>query len=535
MKPTGLIFTVLCLATPLLAQAPNACEQLAKTKIADTTISSAITVSAGELKLPPNPFMTIDPATLPAFCRVQGSIHPTSDSDIGFEVWMPASNWNGKYVQIGNGGLAGQIDVISLAERVKKGYAAAATDDGHKGQGTDGSWALGHPEKIIDFAYRAVHETNRVAKEAMGQFYGHAVKYSYFNGCSEGGREALMEAQRYPKDFNGILVGAPGHAWTNLLTAFAWNAQALNSPESFISEAKRKTIENAALAACASPKGAGDKFIQDPQSCHFDPAVLLCKGGDSDDCLTKPQLEAFQKVYGGPKNPRTGARIAPGYEPGAEAEPGIPGLSFASYVFGGGPGLSLNAMFANAFFANFVFDDAKWSFTKLNFDTDLPVIEKKVGFLNATNPDLSAFKAAGGKMLHYHGWSDGSPEPLSSVEYYESVEKTMGGAARTGDFYRLYMVPGMMHCGTGPGPNMFGNRVDFAPKDDAQHNIALALEQWVEHGNPPDAIIATKYVDDAPAKGVSMTRPLCAYPRVAQWNGKGDSHDAANWQCAAKK
>ena len=529
-----LLLSILCVSAPLLAQAPNACEQLAKAKITDTTIASAVTVGAGELKLPPNPFSTVDAASVPALCRVQGAIHPTKDSDIGFEVWMPVANWNGKYVQLGNGGLAGQIDIISLAEKVKQGYAAAATDDGHKGQGTDGTWALGHPEKIVDFAYRAVHETNRVAKETIAGFYGHSAKYSYFNGCSEGGREALMEAQRYPRDFNGILAGAPGHAWTGLLTDFAWNAQALNSPETYISEAKRKTVEKAALAACASPKGVDDKFIQDPQRCRFDASVLLCKAAESDDCLTKPQLEALQKIYGGPKNPRTGARIAPGYEPGAEGEPGIPGLSFASYVYGGGPGLSLNAMFANAFFANFVFDDAKWNFAKLNFDSDLPIIEKKAGFLNATNRDLSAFKAAGGKMLHYHGWEDGSPSPLASVEYYEGVEQRMG-ASQTESFYRLYMVPGMMHCGTGPGPNMFGNRVDLAPKDDAQHNIAVALEQWVEQGKAPDEIIATKYVDDAPAKGVSMTRPLCAYPRTAQWSGKGDSKNAANWQCVTRK
>lgn len=535
MKKSVFISAILCIASAsMLAQAPNRCEQLAKAKVENTTIASVAIVSTGELKLPPNPFGTVDAATLPAFCRVQGSIHPTADSDIGFEVWMPVANWNGKYVQMGNGGLAGQIDVTALADRVKAGYAAAATDDGHKGSGTDGSWALGHPEKIIDFAYRAVHETNRVSKELVGQFYGHTARYSYFNGCSEGGREALMEAQRYPKDFNGILVGSPGHAWTGLLTAFAWNAQALNSPESFISEGKRKTIEKAALAACASPKGVDDKFIDDPQRCHFDPSVLLCKGADSDDCLTKPQLDALQKIYAGPKDPRTGQHIAPGYEPGAEAEPGLPGLSFASYVFGSGPGMSLDAMFSNAFFGDFVFDDAKWNFTKLNFDADLATIEKKAGMLNAINPDLSAFKAAGGKMLHYHGWYDGSPSPLSSVEYYESVEQKLG-AAQTEGFYKLYMVPGMMHCGTGPGPNTFGNRTDPAPKPDPEHNIGIALEQWVEQGKAPDAIIATKYVDDTPAKGVEMTRPLCAYPKVARWNGKGDSHDAANWRCASPK
>jgi feruloyl esterase len=528
----------LCVAAPSAANAQpsNNCEKIKETSTAELTIQSAENIAAGKLKLPAGPFGPVDTSRLPEFCRVQGSIHPTSDSHISFELWMPAANWNNRYLQLGNGGFAGRIDTSSLAVELAQGYAAAATDDGHQGGAADGSWALGHPEKIKDFGYRAVHETNQAATKLIAAYYGSPAKYAYFNGCSEGGREALMEAQRYPRDFNGIIAGSPPHLWTKLMAAFTWNAQALNGAESFVPEARRKTVEAAALAACPNPKGIDDKFIDNPLQCRFDPSSLLCKSGDpSDNCLTQPQIDALKKIYGGPKNSRTGRQIGPGYMPGAEAEPGFPGISLASYVFGAGPGASLQAAFSSTFYGAFVFDDPTWNFARLNFDSDITLAEQKVGaILNASNPDLSVFKAAGGKLLHYHGWYDGLA-PLHSVEYYEQVEKKMGGAAATQSFYRLYMVPGMMHCGSGPGPNTFGNLLDFAPSRDPQHNIVLAMEQWVENGIAPDILIATKRVDDSPAKPVVATRPLCAFPATAEWNQTGDPNQAANWKCVVQK
>ena len=528
----------LCVAAPLAANAQqsNNCEKIKESSTTELTIQRAETVAAGKLKLPAGPLGPVDTSTLPEFCRVQGTIDPNSDSNISFELWMPAANWNSRYLQLGNYGLAGHIDTSSLAGMVAQGYAAAATDDGHQGAGTDGSWALGHPDKIKDFGYRAVHETNAAAKKLIAAYYGSPAKYAYFNGCSEGGREALMEAQRYPRDFNGIIAGSPAHYWTKLMAAFAGNAQALNGAESFIPEAKRRTFEAAALAACPNSKGIDDKFIDNPLKCHFDPTSLLCKSGDqSDDCLTQPQIDALKKIYGGPKNSRTGEQIGPGYMPGAEAEPGVPGISFASYVFGPGPGASLDAAFSSVFYGALVFDDPNWKFTKLNFDSDITLTEQKVGgILNASNPDLSAFKAAGGKLLQYHGWYDGL-SPLHSVEYYEQVENKMGGTAATQSFYRLYMVPGMMHCGSGPGPNTFGNILDFVPSSDPQHNIVLSMEQWVEKGIAPDTLIATKRVDDSPAKPVAATRPLGAFPATAKWNDTGDPNQAANWKCVVQK
>jgi hypothetical protein len=517
-------------ASPASPQAKAPCEKLRDLQLPDTSILSVESVAAGPFALPPGmPAASVD---LPAFCRVRGEIRPTSDSHINFEVWMPAAQWNGKFEQLGNGGLAGTINVFSLAADMKKGYATAGTDDGHQGVPVDASWALGHPERVKDFGYRAVHETSARAKKIIEAFYQKAPGYSYFNGCSEGGREALMEAQRYPQDFNGILAGAPAHKWTDLMASFAWNAQALNSSASFIPEAKRRAIREAALAACGTQDGVKDTFIKDPLRCHFDPSILACKGTESDSCLTAEQVEVLKKIYTGPRNSRTGQQISPGYEPGTEDTAGIPGISFASYVFGAAPGASLDAIFSSAFYGGFVFENPAWKFTDLNFDKDISKTEERVGsVLNATNPDLSAFRAHGGKLLHYHGWNDGSPSPHHSVDYYESVTAKMGSLTKTEDFYRLFMVPGMMHCGSGPGPNLFGNMLDFGAANDVDRNIFTALERWTEQGIAPAKIVATKYQDDNPAKGVEMTRPLCPYPQIAKWTGKGPTSEAENWSC----
>jgi tannase/feruloyl esterase len=522
----------LFVSTVAFAQAKPICEGLKDLQLPDASILSAESIAAGPFALPPGmPAKSVD---VPAFCRVRGEIKPSPDSHIIFEVWMPVEQWNGKFEQLGSGGLAGSINLFSLAGAMKKGYATAGTDDGHQAAAIDGSWAAGHPEKVTDFGYRAVHETSVKAKKIIEAFYQKLPSYAYFNGCSEGGREALMEAQRYPEDFDGILAGAPAHKWTDLMFAFAWNAQALNGPGSFISEPKRHAVREAALAACGEQDGVKDDFIKDPLRCHFDPSAIACKGSGSDTCLTPEQIEALKKIYAGPRNSRTGQQISPGYEPGAEDTSGIPGISFESYVFGAAPGASLDAIFSSAFFAGFVFDDPKWKFSDLNFDKDVTKTEEKVGSaVNATNPDLTAFRAHGGKLLQYHGWNDGSPSPHHSVDYYDGVVKKMGGLDKTEDFYRLFMVPGMMHCGSGPGPNLFGNMLDFGAANDADHNIYAALERWVEQGVAPGRVIAKKYFDDDPTKGVEMTRPLCPYPQVAKWSRKGATSDAQNWSCQA--
>ena len=521
-----------------LAKAQQTCEQLTSLKLDQAKVLSAELMPAGPTKVTTMLGAPMD-MNLPAYCKVKAEATPTSDSKIEIELWMPSGKaWNGEYVQLGNGGLAGSIQYPPMYQELQRNFAVAATDDGHTGAGTDGAWAIGHPEKVVDFGYRAVHETREKSKKIMDAFYGHGSKYAYFNGCSEGGREAMIEAQRYPDDFNGILAGSPALAWMQLMTAFAWNSQALlKDPESYIPESKRPAVEKAALAACGTQGGIKDAFIKDPLACHFDPSVLLCKAADADECLTGKQLTALKKIYEGARG-NEGKQLADGYEPGAEAEPGFPGISYSSYIYGPKPGFSADVFFSSNFFGGFVFDDPKYSVLKLDIDKDVPVADKKVGqTLNATDPDLKAFKAHGGKLLHYHGWYDGSPAPLASVTYYRSVMAAMGGEKATQDFYRLFMVPGMMHCGTGPGPNAFGDMLDSSHYGDPERDIFSALQAWVEHGKAPAEIVATKYTADDATKPVLMTRPLCPFPSQAAWDGKGSSAESASFSCkvAGKK
>jgi feruloyl esterase len=530
-KRSSLVCALIMTVLPALASAQKECKALNQVKLTDATILSAEIVPAGDASTEWLKQAIHQP--YPAYCMVKVEATPSTDSKIGLEVWMPLSAWSGDYVQLGNGGLAGSINHTPMYAQIASGHAVAATDDGHTGAGTDGSWAIGHPEKRIDFGYRAVHVTSVVSKRIVSEFYGRSARFDYFNGCSSGGREALMEAQRYPEDFKGILVGAPGHAWMSLMAGFAWNAQALlKDPVSYIPASKRELIEKAALQACGAQDGYADPFVQHPLTCHFNPEQLLCKGSDEESCLTAPQLSALQKIYAGASSPRTGQRLSPGYQPGAEAEPGPPGVSYSSYIYGEAPPVTLDLLFSSSFYGSFVYQRPDYSSLTLNFDDDVERATSAVGnIMNATNPDLSAFKAHGGKMLHYHGWNDGSPPPLSSVNYYRDVVAKMGGEKQTEDFYRLYMVPGMMHCGLGPGPNSFGNLLDRSKALDPEHNIFSSLQQWVEKGKAPSRIVATKYTNDDPAQPILMTRPLCAYPKEAKWRGKGSTNNAANFSC----
>ena len=525
----------LLVAMPMSALGQEECSRLKTLKLADAVVNSSEVVSPAVEAPPSIPGLAKRPAT-PAYCRVRATAAPTADSKIGFEVWLPVDGWNGELLQVGNGGLGGSIVESAMALGLTQHFAVTGTDDGHKGAGTDGSWAIGHPEKVIDFGYRAVHETSVASRSLVQAFYGRAQKRAFFSGCSEGGREALMEAQRFPADFDGILAGSPAGSWTGLMTGFAWNAQALlKSPQSYIPADKRTLIEAAALKACGRQGGVTDPFIKDPLSCHFEPAELLCKTGDESSCLTAPQLEALKKIYAGARDARTGAQLYPGYEPGAEAEAGPPGISYASYIYGSPDPPTLNLLFSSAFYGGAVADRAGYSSLTFDFSQDVQTMTAAVGrSLDATDPDLRAFKAHGGKLLVYHGWYDGSPSPLASTQYYQAVTAVLGGQARTQDFYRLFMAPGVMHCGQGPGPNSFGNLTDSSGTSDPAHNIFSALRAWVDDGRVPDAIIATKYQDDDASKAVVLTRPLCPYPQQARWDGKGPTSEARSFRCAEK-
>lgn len=301
---------ILCLAATNHAKAAS-CESLANLSLDHATVTAATSVPAGTFTPPTLPGATTPSApipNLPAFCRVQITSTPTTDSSIGIEVWLP-ENWNGKYLQSGNGGFAGSILYAGMGYAIQRGYAASGTDDGHVDPvGTDASWAVGHPEKVIDYGYRALKETTDKAKAVIAAYAGSGPKFSYFAGCSDGGREALMESQRYPNDFDGIVVGDPANNTTALLTQFIWDMQALlASAASYIPPAKLPAITNAALAACDAADGVEDGVIGRPRQCHFNPDQLLCTGEDNNSCLTQPQLTALKKIYYGPHNSRRSA------------------------------------------------------------------------------------------------------------------------------------------------------------------------------------------------------------------------------------
>jgi len=531
------VVTCLLLFSSAPAYAQDACERLTAAKIPDTTITLAQTVAAGTFNGPPVPKsggqLSLLYKSLPAFCRVVAEAKPTSDSDIKLEVWLPVSGWNGKLEGIGVGGFAGSIDIVQLATTMKAGYAATATDTGHTGSSPyDADWAMGHPEKIIDYGYRGIHEMTRIAKTVIAAYYSKPPQRSYFAGCSNGGREGLIEAQRYPEDYDGILAGAPANDFTPLLASFAYDTQVLTMDSaSFIPPAKIPTIAAAVNAACDDLDGVHDGILNDPRQCHFDPATIQCKGEDSDKCLTAAQVTALKKLYAGMLDSK-GHVVYPGYLPGAEEDQGGTG-GWGLSITGPAPGKSFTASFANGFFSNFVFGKSDWDYRTFKVDADLKAAnEKTAQVLNAIDPDLKPFKARGGKLILYHGWNDPAITPLSTIDYYESVVKKMG-QKDVDSFIRLYMVPGMQHCLGGPGPDSFGAAYDLK-FDDPQHSVDASLEQWVEKATAPSTIIASKF-EGQDGTHAKMTRPLCPYPQAAKYKGSGDPNDAANFECERPK
>ncbi len=522
MKRDPVVALLVLLVSGTTGASAATCDSLAKLTLPSASLSSAESVPAGSFTPPggkPIP-------NLPAFCRVAGVIKPASDSDIQFEVWMPSSGWNKKFHGVGNGGFAGVVNFAGMAAALAHGYATASTDTGHQAGTTDAGWALGHPQKVIDFGYRAIHETAEKAKAVIRAFYGEAPRRSYFNSCSNGGRQALMEAQRFPEDYDGIIAGAPANFWTHLLAAAASDMKAtLAEPGNYISAAKLPAIQAAALNACDTLDNVKDGALEDPARCRFDPAALLCQGPESDSCLTAPQVAALKKIYDGLRNSK-GERVFPGYSPGGEAEPG----GWAQWITGAEPEKSVMFAFGTQFFKNMVYENPAWDFRTFNVDRDTKAADEKMaGILNATNADLKRFNGRGGKLILYHGWSDAAIPAQNAIDYYQSVVSKLG-AKDAGKFVRLFMVPGMQHCAGGSGPNSFGQASGV--EGDPLHDIDAALERWVEEGIAPQQIVATKYKTGAnPASGVVRTRPLCPHPQVARWKGTGSIDDAANFVC----
>lgn len=498
----GAILCVVVLAARLPA-APQTCEALVSLKLPNTTITLATVV-------PPTGFSQTasgrgaaqqTTTNSVAFCRVAATLTPSSDSDIKIEVWMPVSGWNGKFQAVGNGGWAGTISYPAMNEALARGYATSSTDTGHTGEG--GSFALGHSEKFADFAWRSVHEMTVRAKSIIEAFYGTPPRWSYWNGCSTGGRQGLMEAQRFPEDYDGIIAGASANPRIRLNASGLAMHQALwRNSSSTIPGAKYRMIHDAVLGACDAIDGLKDGLIQDPTRCRFDPQTLVCKGEDAPTCLTRPQAEAAATIFSSVKT-RRGVEIFPRREPGSELGWG--------FLFAGPDPLPLVA----DSFRYLVYKDPNWDWRTFDLDRDLEKAEAspEIRAADATDPDLRRFVQRRGKLLMYHGWSDALVAPGASVNYYNSVLARMGGAARASEWIRLFMVPGMAHCRGGDGPNTF--------------DVVGALEQWVEAGTAPERIVASHATDGR----VDRRRPLCPYPQLAVYKGTGSIDDADNFAC----
>jgi hypothetical protein len=515
LRCSGLLLGLLGSASVVFGADCGALKQL---QLPDTTITMAEAVTSGEVS---GPEIAKPLRELPPSCRVTGILHPSSDSVIRFEVWLPESDWNQRYLGVGNGGFAGSIGYQSLAGNLKRGFATAGSDAGHQATGEDASWAYQHPEKIKDFGWRAVHLTAQRAKDIIKTYYAKPASKSYFDSCSDGGREALMEAQRFPEDYDGILAGAPANAWTHLISSgMSITQQTMSDPAGYISNLKLPAVQRASLAACDASDGVKDGFLSDPAKCHFDPSVLLCKEQDSIDCLTKAQVHSLEAFYGGGKDGQ-GKSFFPGYVMGDET-------GWSDWVLGNGPGASSGVQYVQNYFRYMVTDDPKWNILTADVGSSLQeAVKKTAAELDSTNPNLSGLHKRGGKLILYHGWDDPAISPWNTIAYYQSVQKTMGEADAS-KFVRLYMVPGMEHCVGGPGPSAFG-QLGIATTSGPKYGAFDALVDWVEKDTSPDTVIATKYGPDNKA---IMTRPLCPYPEVAKYKGTGDTNDATNFACS---
>ncbi|MEE2777863.1 MAG: tannase/feruloyl esterase family alpha/beta hydrolase [Acidobacteriota bacterium] len=491
----------------------DACAELSTLDLPQTRITLAVQVAAGFLD-PPGRTPPLE--ELGAICRVVGVTEP----EVRFEVWMPVVGWNGKFNGVGNGGMAGTISFGAMAAAVARGYATASTDTGHVASGNafDASWALGRPDLIEDFGHRALHLTTVHAKKIVERYYGSAPRHSYYTGCSKGGQQGLMEAQRYPEDYDGIVAGNPANDWTRFyLGAHLWYALAtLDDQESYISPEKAKILGAAVNEACDTIDGIADGVLDDPRLCKLDPASLVCPAGhDGHDCLSAKQAAAVAKIWGGSKD-SNGETIYPGLVPGGEGSAG----GWSTWVTGADPFRGLHWLAAEGFLKNFVFDDPNWNFRTFDYERDLPIAMGKLSrALDSTDPDLRQLEERGAKLIVYHGWADPDISPLASIDYYDSVVDELGPRSdrtavdRTRDFFRLFLVPGMGHCRGGPGTDRF--------------DALSALESWVERGEAPNRIIASRMSGD----DVERTRPLCPYPQVARWDGRGSTDEAASFRC----
>src|SRR5262245_38823513 len=502
----GVVVVVVCsgLGAPArrIAAKSIACEALTQVPLANGTVVSSQSVQAGAFTPPSggNAAAAAAFAATPAFCRVIAKLTPTPDSDIRVEVWLPQSGWNRKLQASGNGGLGGAFPYPAMAASVKAGYAAAGTDTGHVGGNAD--FVAGHPEKLVDFAYRAIHEMTVTAKSVVTAHYDARPARSYFSSCSTGGRQGLVEAQRYPDDFDGIAAGDASWDQMRLYAArVALNVFLNREPSAVIPPAKYPMMTAAVLAACAAPDGVKDCVIENPARCSFDFASLTCAGDDRADCLTKAQVESA-KAMASPITDRPSGKVlySGRYYPGSE-------LGWGNVAGPVPSGESHEGMRKIVF-------TPEWDYRTIRGPEDVErAVKADRGLLYGGEANISRFFQRGGKLLLYHGWADPLVSPDASLMMYRRINEAVGSSAANS--LVLFMVPGMSHCQGGPGTDVFDK-------------VAI-LDQWIESGTKPQSVVASHMTGGA----VDRTRPLCAYPAVARYVGNGSTDDAANFRCQA--
>ena len=530
------------------AFAATACEDLAKFHAPSVTITQAASadsltgISSG-----------LGQATLATpMCRVSGFLTPTRDSHIGFEVWLPPENaWNHKYEAVGNGGLSGALNYRAMLPGFNRGYATMTTDLGHTNTPPnaveDATWALGHPEKVVDYAYRAEHLSTLVAKQLIGAYYGKASAHAYFSGCSAGGIAGMTELLRYPKDYDGYIIGdaTPDHLGQEIGALWNTLTASLANPPDALQPAQITLVHQAILRQCVARDGGAptDTFLTDPTACNFDPSTLQCAAGqDASTCLSPAQVGIFRKIYQGPVEPRTHESILSGLTPGSE-------LMWDRYFVGKKNPVSADRPWAG-FLTDMVYSDADYlaqeKYLSFDFDKDYAALRRKKvagesldASWNSRSRDLEAFKQAGGKIIHYHGWDDPNIPALEAVKFFMSVVADQArrhhlapeqALEMTRQFYRLFMVAGMGHCFGGEGPSSFGQNGQRAPQAGAEHDTLLALERWVENGTAPAQFIASRL--DSKTGNTTMTRPICPYPQSPVWDGSGNASEASSFKCA---
>ncbi len=502
------------------------CAALAQLRLADTTIASAVLV-------PARPTQSTVSGEVPghrSFCRVVARVRSEPGSDVGIEIWLPADGWAGVFHGNGSGGFAGTfvLGYAGMAEGLRRGFATATTDAGTApASPLEGEALIGRPRQWRDWGRLSTHVMTTTGKAITRAFYGRAASRSYYTGCSTGGQMGLIEALYYPEDYDGILVGAPvidrtwGHA------AVLWNYAAANrAPGRLLSPAKLALLNRAAISSCwrQGHGVAGDRFISNPMSCNFDPQVLQCSGAPSDSCLTEGEVATARAFYSGPTD-SAGRPSYFGWLPGSEM-PDTFGWSFLQTPISGQP--PFGALFKWVF-------GAEWDWRGFDFDRDMPIVNARLGPVvnDATRGSLAAFAARGGKLIVFHGLADTLVPPGQSVAFFDRHAAQMGGAARLSDSARLFLAPGMMHCGGGTGPDAFNTTLGIPPRppsDDARHDMFSALIAWSDRGEAPDRIVATRFSSEDRGR-IDMQRPLCPHPQRAVYRGIGSTQAAGSFQC----